>query len=44
MFLLGVFLYNEPLSSAHMLTFALIWTALCLYSADSAMHYRMDTN
>ena len=44
MFLLGVFLYNEPLSRAHMLTFALIWTALCLYSADSAMHYRMDTN
>jgi chloramphenicol-sensitive protein RarD len=44
MFLLGVFLYNEPLSSAHMLTFVLIWTALCLYSADSAMHYRLGTN
>ncbi len=44
MFLLGVFLYNEPLSSAHMLTFVLIWTALCLYSVDSARHYRMDTN
>ena len=44
MFLLGVFLYNEPLSSAHMLTFVLIWTALGLYSVDTAMHYRLGQN
>ena len=44
MFLLGVFLYDEPLSSAHMLTFVLIWTALCLYSVDTAMHYRQSKN
>ena len=44
MFLLGVFLYNEPLSSAHMLTFVLIWTALGLYSVDTAMHYRQSKN
>jgi chloramphenicol-sensitive protein RarD len=44
MFLLGVFLYNEPLSSAHMLTFVLIWTALCLYSVDTAMYYRQSKN
>ena len=40
MFLLGVFLYNEPLSSAQIWTFVLIWTALCIYSADSVMYYR----
>ena len=40
MFLLGVFLYNEPLSSAQILTFILIWTALLIYSTDSAMYYR----
>jgi chloramphenicol-sensitive protein RarD len=44
MFLLGVFLYNEPLSSVYIFTFVLIWTALCLYSADSAMHYRRGKN
>jgi chloramphenicol-sensitive protein RarD len=41
MFLLGVFLYNEPLSSAQILTFILIWTALSIYSTDSAMYYRL---
>ena len=44
MFLLGVFLYNEPLSSAQILTFVLIWTALCIYSTDSAMYYRLARN
>jgi chloramphenicol-sensitive protein RarD len=44
MFLLGVFLYNEPLSTAQLLAFILIWTALCLYSTDSAMHYRLIKN
>ena len=44
MFLLGVFLYNEPLSSAQILTFVLIWTALCIYSTDSAMYYRLAKN
>jgi chloramphenicol-sensitive protein RarD len=41
MFFLGVFLYNEPLSSAQILTFILIWTALLVYSTDSAMYYRL---
>jgi chloramphenicol-sensitive protein RarD len=44
MFILGVFLYNEPLSSAQILTFVLIWTALCIYSTDSAMYYRLAKN
>ena len=41
MFLLGVFLYHEPLSTAQILAFILIWTALCLYSTDCAMYYRL---
>ena len=34
-FLLAVLLYGEPLTGAHIATFALIWTALILYAADS---------
>jgi len=44
MFLLGVFLYNEPLLNAQILTFVLIWTALFIYSTDSAMYYRLSKN
>ncbi|MBW1606572.1 MAG: EamA family transporter RarD [Deltaproteobacteria bacterium] len=44
MFLLGVFLYNEPISSAQTLTFVLIWTALCIYSTDSVRYYRRIKN
>lgn len=42
MFLLGVFLYNEPLSSAQILSFILIWTALGIYSADSWAHQKFS--
>ncbi|MFC1813310.1 EamA family transporter RarD [Thermodesulfobacteriota bacterium] len=42
MFFLGVYLYNEPLSRAHIWTFVLIWTALCIYSTDSARYYRQN--
>ncbi len=42
MFFLGVFLYDEPLSSAQIWTFVMIWTALCIYSTDSAMFYRKN--
>lgn len=41
MFLVGVFLYDEPLSNAQILTFVMIWTALCIYSTDSAIYYRL---
>jgi chloramphenicol-sensitive protein RarD len=44
MFLLGVFLYNEPISRVQILTFALIWTALCIYSTDSVRYYRQVKN
>jgi chloramphenicol-sensitive protein RarD len=44
MFLLGVFLYNEPLSSAQIFAFVLIWIALFIYSMDAARYYRMRTH
>ena len=34
-FLLGVFLYKEPFTITHTITFALIWMALILYSGNS---------
>jgi len=34
-FLLGVFLYNEPFTSGHLVTFGLIWSALAVYTVDS---------
>lgn len=39
MFLLGVFIYNEPLLSVQLLAFVLIWTALCIFSIDSVKYY-----
>ena len=44
MFLLGIFLYNEPLSSAQIFAFVLIWTALFIYSTDAARYYRLSKN
>ncbi len=40
MFLLGIFLYDEPFTSAQIITFILIWLALLLYSIDSFVYYR----
>lgn len=34
-FLLGVFLYREALTTAHLIAFPLIWTGLILYSWDA---------
>ena len=33
-FLLAVLLYDEPFSTAHAISFGLIWTALVIYSFD----------
>ena len=33
-FLVGIFLYNEPLGSVQMMTFGLIWTALVIFTLD----------
>lgn len=36
-FLLGVFLYREPLNMTQVITFACVWTALALYTTESVM-------
>ena len=40
MFLLAVFYYGEPFSTAQVWTFVMIWTALLIYSTDSVIYYR----
>ena len=37
MFLLGVFAFKEPFAKAQVISFMLIWTALFIYSLDSAL-------
>ena len=39
-FIFAVFLFHEPISKAQIWTFSIIWLALCIYSADSAIHCR----
>jgi chloramphenicol-sensitive protein RarD len=39
MFILAVFLFHEPFSSAQVVTFILIWAALAIYSKDSLRYY-----
>jgi chloramphenicol-sensitive protein RarD len=34
-FLLGVFLYHEPFTRAHLITFTFIWTALAIFTVDA---------
>ncbi|GAB4384846.1 MAG: EamA family transporter RarD [Elainellaceae cyanobacterium] len=38
--LLGVFLYHEPFTPTHLITFGLIWLALLIYSVTSLLHQR----
>ena len=38
--ILGIWVYGEPFSSARMVSFALIWAALILYTADNLLHAR----
>ena len=40
MFLLAVFYYDEPFSTAQIWTFVMIWTALAVYSTDSVLYFR----
>jgi chloramphenicol-sensitive protein RarD len=37
MFLLAVFHFREPIVAAQVLTFVMIWMALCIYSADAML-------
>jgi len=38
--ILGVFLYQEPFTRTHAVTFACIWTALAIYSVNSLLTAR----
>ncbi len=39
-FFLGVFLYHEPFTRAHLITFILIWLALALFTAETLRLWR----
>lgn len=39
-FFLGVFLYHEPFTRGHLITFALIWIALAVFSAEALLRWR----
>jgi chloramphenicol-sensitive protein RarD len=39
-FLLGVFVYREPFNASHLITFALIWFGLAVYTAESIVTIR----
>jgi chloramphenicol-sensitive protein RarD len=41
-FFLGVFLYHEPFTRAHLVTFTLIWVALAIFTADAVMRWRTN--
>ncbi len=43
-FLLAVIAYHEPFTTAHIVTFACIWTALAIYSVDAASYARATRN
>ncbi|GAB3024982.1 EamA family transporter RarD [Bowmanella dokdonensis] len=42
MFILAVFLYKEPLHQERVITFALVWTGLALFSYDSYRHFQKN--
>ena len=42
MFLLAIFVFDEPFSMAQVWTFVFIWTALAIYSIDSIRFYRLN--
>jgi chloramphenicol-sensitive protein RarD len=37
-FLLAIFVFGEPLNGVQLISFALIWVSLFVFSADSLMH------
>jgi chloramphenicol-sensitive protein RarD len=40
--LLGVFVYHEPFSRAHLITFSLIWLALIVFTAEAITRLRAE--
>ena len=41
-FFLGVFLYHEPFTRAHLITFAFIWAALAIFTAEAIWRWRAE--
>jgi chloramphenicol-sensitive protein RarD len=39
-FFLGVFLYHEPFTRAHLITFTFIWTALAIFTVEAILRWR----
>jgi chloramphenicol-sensitive protein RarD len=39
-FFLGVFLYHEPFTRGHLVTFVLIWIALVIFTAEAVLRWR----
>src|SRR5229473_3162291 len=39
-FFLGVFLYHEPFTHGHLVTFILIWIALVIFTAEAVLRWR----
>jgi chloramphenicol-sensitive protein RarD len=39
-FFLGVFAYHEPFTRNHLITFALIWIALAIFTGEAVMQWR----
>jgi chloramphenicol-sensitive protein RarD len=39
-FFLGVFLYHEPFTRGHLITFSLIWVALAIFTYDAVTRWR----
>jgi chloramphenicol-sensitive protein RarD len=40
-FLLGVFLYHEPFTRNHLITFGLIWAALAIFTTDAVRRWHL---
>lgn len=43
-FLLGVFLYHEPFTRNHLITFALIWVALAIFTTEAVHRWHRAAN
>ncbi|MGE4445077.1 MAG: EamA family transporter [Synergistaceae bacterium] len=43
-FILGVFVYNEPILMSRIITFIFIWAALAVYSTDAIIKSRRRVN
>lgn len=42
-FVIGIFIFDEPVTPAHFVTFGLIWTGLAIYSIESRLRMRRAT-